>query len=183
MKIIAGSLKGKRLIYPKGLLRATTNKIRGVIFNIIEAHFPNLLNQTIMCDLFAGAGAVGIEAISRGVRFVTFIEHDRKIVSYLRKNLNGLEDRTEVIIGNVLRVISQLKSRKFDIIFLDAPYNKGLIEPVIKKIIQYEILDENGIIIIEHSPKEKFALPERLILYKRKNYTDTVVSVVQLKTL
>lgn len=183
MKIIAGSLKGKRLIYPKGLLRATTDKIRGAIFNIIEAHFPNILNQTIMCDLFAGAGAVGIEAISRGAKFVTFIEHDPKIVNYLRKNITGLENRTEVILGNVLRVISQLKSRKFDIIFLDPPYNKGLIEPVIKKIIQYELLTENGIIIIEHSPKEEFVLPEKLILYKRKNYNDTVVSTVQLKTL
>ncbi len=179
MKIIAGSLKGKRLVYPKGLLRATTDKLRGAIFNIIEANFPDVLKQANMCDIFAGAGAVGIEAISRGAKFVAFIENNRKIVQYLRQNLIGLEDRTQVITNDALRIIPQLKSHKFDIIFLDPPYNTGLVEPVIKKIMKYELLNKNGIIIIEHSEKEEFILPEGLNLFKRKDYNDTVISILR----
>ncbi|MCX7785294.1 MAG: 16S rRNA (guanine(966)-N(2))-methyltransferase RsmD [candidate division WOR-3 bacterium] len=179
MKIIAGTLKGKRLIYPKGILRPTTDKIRGAIFNIIEANFPDIIDQAKMCDIFAGTGAVGIEALSRGATFVTFIESNRKIVSYLRKNLTGLEDKSQVIVGDALQILPKLKMEKFNLIFLDPPYDVGLVEPIIKKIIKYELLDKKGIIIIEHSKKEEFAIPEGIDLFKRKNYNDTVISILR----
>lgn len=181
MQIIAGTLKGKKLSYPKNQLRPTTDKIRAAIFNIIIANFPKILDNASICDIFSGAGAVGIEAISRGAGYVTFIENNKITFKYLRENLKDLEDRAQVIPFDAQRAIDKIKTEKFNVIFLDPPYNKGLIEPTIKKISEFDMIRKNGIVVIEHHKKEEFSIPHSLLLYKRKDYNDTVITILEHK--
>ena len=182
MQIIAGILKRKMLYYPKDLLRPTTDKVRGAIFNIIIANFPNIFDNASVCDIFAGAGAIGIEALSRGAKKIIFIENNKTVLKYLKENLTVLTDKTEVIPFDVQKALDIITTEKFDIIFLDPPYNKGLIEPTVKKISEYNMINKQGIIVIEHHKKEIFSLPENLAIFKKKEYSDTIITILQYKT-
>jgi len=181
MKIIAGDLKGKVLTYPQKGLRPTTDKIRGAIFNIIEANFRMLLNNASVCDIFAGAGAVGIEALSRGADKAVFIENHKTTLKYLEENLVGLEAKTLIIPVDAQKALDRISKEKFDLIFLDPPYNMGLVEPVINKITEYKMLDKNGVIVIEHHKKERFLIPDTMLIFKRKEYNDTIISILIYK--
>lgn len=178
MQIAGGIWKGKILDYPKKGLRPTTDKIRSAVFNMIEANFPDLLQCAKVCDIFCGAGAVGIEALSRGAQNATFIDKDRLTIRCLQNNVKEIEARTTIIPFDAIKALERIKSEKFDLIFLDPPYNMDLVEPVIKRIGEYHILNQKGIIVIEHHKKEKFAIPENLIMYKEKKYSDTVVTIL-----
>jgi 16S rRNA (guanine(966)-N(2))-methyltransferase RsmD len=177
MKIIAGSLKGKILSYPKKGLRPTTDKVRGAIFNMVEANFPSLLNKTSVLDIFAGAGAVGIEALSRGANKATFIENNKITLKYLKANLKSLDDKTTIIPIDVIKALEKIRTGKFELIFLDPPYNMKLIEPAVTRIVKYNMLNINGILILEHHQNEQFIIPDDLELFKRKVYNDTVISI------
>jgi 16S rRNA (guanine966-N2)-methyltransferase len=179
VKIITGAFKGKVLKYPKGRLRPTTDKIRGAVFNMIEANFPDLLPDASVCDIFSGAGAIGIEALSRGAQDVTFIENDKNTLKYLHENLEGLEQSTTVMPMDARKAVEYLKSERFDLIFLDPPYNMNLIEPVIQNIAKYDIVKQNGIIVIEHHKKEIFSMPMNMTIFKRKDYKDTIVTILR----
>jgi 16S rRNA (guanine966-N2)-methyltransferase len=178
MKIIAGELKGKILTYPKDRLRPTTDKIRGAVFNMIEANFPTLLNNAIVCDIFSGAGAVGIEALSRGAINVTCIENDKVTLKYLKENLHGLENRSIIIPIDAIKTIDKIRDKKFDLIFLDPPYNMGLVELTVKKVARYNMLKEEGIMVIEHHKKEIFSTPLNMSLFKIKDYSDTLITIL-----
>lgn len=145
---------------------------------MIEANFPELLHNASVCDIFSGAGAIGIESLSRGAKDATFIENDRVTIKYLKDNLKGLENKTTIISFNASKSLGYLKSEKFDIIFLDPPYNMHLIEPLIAKIAEHNILKQNGIIIIEHHKKEIFSMPLNMLLYKSKTHRDTVITIL-----
>lgn len=189
MRIIAGKLKGKILKYPpvcrrterKDRLRPTTDKIRSVVFNMIKANFPDLLNKASVCDIFSGPGAVGIETLSHGAETVTFIENNKITLRYLKENLKGLENNITIIPLDARRAIDKIKLEKFDMIFLDPPYNKGLIEPIVSNLAKYNMLNKNGIIVIEHHKKEQFAIPDNMTIFKRKDYNDTIVTILTLK--
>jgi 16S rRNA (guanine966-N2)-methyltransferase len=182
MQIIAGTMKNKTLLYAKSVLRPTTDKIRGAIFNVINANFPGIFDSASVCDIFAGTGAMGIEALSRGAARAIFIEKDRIILKYLRENLQGLTDKVHIVALDVDKALDKIKNEKFDIIFLDPPYNKGLIEPTIKKIGEYNMLNKQGIIVIEHHKKEIFSLSENLQIFKKKEYDDTIITILHYKT-
>jgi 16S rRNA (guanine(966)-N(2))-methyltransferase RsmD len=178
MKIIAGKLRGKTLKYPIERLRPTTDKTRGAIFNMIQANFPDLLTGALVCDIFSGAGAVGIEAFSRGAARVIFIENDRTTVKYLRENIKALEAETAIITESATEALAHLKKEKFDLIFLDPPYNMNLVEPVITKVAEYGMLARKGIIVIEHHKKEIFSIPVNTELFKRKDYNETIITIL-----
>jgi 16S rRNA (guanine(966)-N(2))-methyltransferase RsmD len=178
MQIAAGKLKGKKLSYPARGLRPTTDKIRSALFNIIEANFPDLLKSANVCDIFAGAGAVGIEALSRGAASVTFIDNDRITLRYLTKNVQGYEDQVNMIGLDAVKAMQRIKTEKFDLIFLDPPYNMNLVAPVVEKIAEYDMLTLNGIAVVEHHKKESISIPDKLELYKEKKYSETVITIL-----
>ncbi len=153
------------------------DKIRGAIFNIISANFPDILLNARVCDIFAGTGAMGTEAISRGAAHATFIETDKIALKFLKENIKGLESRTKLIPYDARRAIDKLAD-EFDIIFLDPPYNLGLIQLIIDKLANFNILKQSGIVVIEHTKQEKFYLPDKFVIFKQKSYNEKMITIL-----
>ncbi|MBI5893220.1 MAG: 16S rRNA (guanine(966)-N(2))-methyltransferase RsmD [Deltaproteobacteria bacterium] len=185
MRIVAGSAKGRRLCAIKGFsIRPTSDKVREAVFNILgrEFHYKNVL------DLFAGTGAMGIEALSRGAEHAVFVDKDSSSVRIIKKNLcicNFLEKakvfETDVI--HALNLLSKNKGR-FDLIFIDPPYQTGLTEITLEMIDKNELLTDEGMIVSEISKRTKVdAKLERLCKFDTRQYGDTVVEFYRNKEL
>ena len=146
MRVISGTARGCRLKEPKGRdIRPTTDKVKESLFNIIQFEVPG----SRVLDMFAGTGQLGIEALSRGAEEAVFIDSSGAAAAIIRENIRlaGVEDRARVVLGNSLTSIRETGT--FDLIFLDPPYSKGLLEQALAAINEFDILRENGIIICE----------------------------------
>ena len=148
MRIIAGKFRGLKLISQKGQnTRPTSDLVKESLFNIIQEHLP----CGKVLDLFAGSGALGLEAISRGAEFCVFVENDKAAASIIRQNAEPLKlgaSDFRIVQHDSLSYIKSTKD-KFDIIFLDPPYNKGYLSKSLENIREYGILTPGGILVIE----------------------------------
>lgn len=145
MRIIAGKFKSRRLKTLKGdNTRPTSDRTKEALFNAIGPYFDG----GSFLDLFAGSGAMGLEAISRGMDYVSFVENNRNAQKIIQNNINelGLNNETEIIRQDALDVIKTLK-RKYDIIFMDPPYDYKHIERIIDSISP--LLKDDGYLIVE----------------------------------
>ncbi|MDO4265753.1 MAG: 16S rRNA (guanine(966)-N(2))-methyltransferase RsmD [Eubacteriales bacterium] len=153
MRIIAGSARSTPLITPAGKdTRPTTDRIKETLFNML--HFS--LEGRPFLDLFAGSGAMGLEAVSRGASRSVLIDMDRRAADCIRKNIAKchFEDRTELLQTDVSAGLLRLKGRedlKSPIVFMDPPYDAGLEWPVLKLLPSLGLLDEDSIVIVETS--------------------------------
>ena len=148
MRVITGEKRGKKLLAPEGLeTRPTADKVKEAVFDIIQFR----IKGTHVLDLFAGSGQMGIEALSRGSLSCVFTDVNRRAIDIVKKNLDacGFGERAEVICGDGLSVISHMKAKRFDVIFLDPPYGSGLMEKALLKICSLDLLSDDGIIICE----------------------------------
>jgi 16S rRNA (guanine966-N2)-methyltransferase len=152
MRIIAGSLKGRRLRPPDwDGVRPTSDKLRETLFNVLAPRMP----AARLLDGYAGTGAVGIEAISRGAQEVTFVERDRRAQALIAKNLAdcGIAEGYAIIGSTVLHAIETLRDGPaFDIVFLDPPYASD-IHDVLQTV--GAIVKEDGIVIVEHARRSQ----------------------------
>ena len=176
MRIISGKFKGKKLLEPQDKqTRPLKDLTKESIFNIINHSnkFSINIKKSHVLDLFSGVGSFGIECISQGASYVTFIEKYKGVLPILQKNLDNLKQEInyEIIVSDILNNF-EFKSLKlrYDIIFLDPPYKEKNLENILNKIIQNKILKENGIIIIHRHKKEIDALPENFKLIDEKKY-------------
>lgn len=147
MRVISGSARGRRLKELQGMeTRPTTDKVKESLFNIIQFDIPGRR----VLDLFGGTGQLGLEALSRGAQHCTFVEQRRDAVALIRDNLRACElsDKAHVVQGEALSFLSSCKE-KFDVIFLDPPYQSDLLEKSLDLIRKFDILGENGIIVGE----------------------------------
>ncbi len=153
MRVITGTAGGRKLKSPSGnAVRPTTDHVKQAIFNILQFD----MEGRRVLDLFGGTGQMGIEAISRGAREAVFIDSSRTSVSLIRENLKLCGFRAEVLQTDALSFLQ--RGERFDIIFVDPPYDAGLYEPVLHRINAVDNLNEGGIIICEARAGE--ALPE-----------------------
>ncbi len=155
MRIITGKAKGLILKAPKGLsTRPTSDRIKESVFNILNGMID--FNDKSILDLFAGTGALGLEAISRGGAQATFV--DFKTINIISDNVNRahFNDKSEIIGGDVFKIIKKFSDnqRQFDLIFCDPPYNKGLWQQTLVKIDNLNLLKTEGLLIIEHDINE-----------------------------
>lgn len=163
MRVIAGKYRSRRLKGPGTMrLRPTSDRLRETLFNVLG---PSIADSYFV-DLFAGTGAVGIEAISRGARDVFFVESSAKAARLIRDNLASLEIRSgaEVIEADAVRGLERLAARHLlaDFIFLDPPYEKADdYSAVLEFLDASHLIAPRGIVIVEHF--SKMELPERLI--------------------
>lgn len=154
MHIFSGKHKNRSIQAPKGMkTRPTSGRLREAIFNICQSD----IESAVFLDLFAGSGAIGLEALSRGASQVTFVDNSKESIRCINDNISHLkeEDRSEVLYGDVILVIEKLKNRKrqFDIIYVDPPYDSlaAYSEKVIKLIDTSNLLKQNGTLFIEDS--------------------------------
>lgn len=155
MRVISGERKGKRLLAPKGMkTRPTADRVKEAIFNILGTDFQ----QTSVLDLFSGTGAMAIEALSRGASFAVIIDHSQQAIHHIRRNIAscGFEGKTSIIRWNIienLRCLGRFPA-KFNLVFLDPPYQKGLIEPALAHLIDEDKLADDARVVVEHSSAE-----------------------------
>jgi 16S rRNA (guanine(966)-N(2))-methyltransferase RsmD len=180
VRIISGEHKGRRLVGGKAAgLRPTSDRVKESIFNVLQ---KEVAGRRIL-DLFAGAGTLGIEALSRGAESVTFVDATASSLKVLRKNLQdlGVQDRSTILRLDGVKALNRLKE-EFHLIFADPPYLEGFPQRIVDSVAQSEVLEANGILILEHHKKERFSFPEqKLSLLKQKRFGDTVISFL-LKT-
>lgn len=155
MYIIGGKYKGRRIFSPKSPhVRPTAGQLREALFNICQLY----VEGARFLDLFAGSGAVGLEALSRGASHVTFVEQDRMTASTIEKNICQLQEEAHaaVAIMNVLSALKQFAAQglRFDIVYVDPPYQKGLSEEVISFFDTHDLLAEGGRLFIEEARGE-----------------------------
>ena len=163
MRVISGTARGRHLKELQGMeTRPTTDRVKEALFNIVQFELPG--RQVL--DLFAGTGQLGIEALSRGADQCTFVDMRKEAAALIRENLRltGLSERSRVVQGDALSFLSSC-GEKFDVILLDPPYHTELLEKSVKRITEFDILREHGIMVCE-SPLEQ-ELPALAAPYER----------------
>ena len=179
MQILGGKLKGKKLANCKTRsIRPAMALTRKSIFDTLQ----NFVQDANVLDLCAGSGVLGIEALSRDAKEVTFIDLDKESIRLIKKNLEICNSTARIIWGRLPKALNKLKNEKFDLIFLDPPYgNSDFIENVLDSIIENNLLKHDGLILIESELKSNFTIPEKLNLYKEKKFGNTKVSFIKTK--
>ncbi|SLN32206.1 Ribosomal RNA small subunit methyltransferase D [Roseovarius albus] len=183
MRIIGGDFRGRRLAsVGKGdsaaHLRPTADRVRESLFNVLTNAYGDPFEGARVLDLFAGTGALGLEALSRGAEHVSFVENGRKSLSLIRENiaLCRAEGATKVITRDVRR-LGDNPGAPFDLIFLDPPYNKGMGEQALAAALKGGWLADTALIVWEESAV--VAVPEGLTLLDERSYGDTVIRILE----
>ena len=176
MRIIAGKFRGKKILDPKDLkTRPLKDLTKESIFNIIQHSKKirfNLQNSEIL-DLFSGTGSFGIECLSRDVKFVTFVENYVGVLPILKKNLASLKDidNYKIIERNILYNFDfKIFPNKFDLIFLDPPFQEKELKLILKSIFNTKILKNNGVLIMHRNKKHKDDYPDNFKVIEEKKY-------------
>ncbi len=178
MRVISGNLKAKKLYSARGkVIRPTSDRLRESIFNILSFH----VKQAVVLDLFAGTGALGIEALSRGAESALFIDIHNEALSVIERNIKacGLENKAKTIKWDIIKNLNCIKSYRaaFDLIFIDPPYNKNFLQPTLRNLRKVGSVKKGACLIVEHSLLEPIPLdfPEYELQDQRK-YGKSLVS-------
>ncbi len=179
MRITGGVARGQQLKVPKSeLVRPTTDRVREAIFSIITSLTSPWARGL---DLFAGSGALGIEALSRDTDWVDFVEQAPKCCATIKQNLQklGFTQKAHVYCCSVTKALTFLKD-KYDIIFMDPPYSDPSINHMAIQLANSEIIDDESLIIISHASRSPLQDNyDGLSLIKEKKYGDTCISIYQ----
>ncbi|MFB0526629.1 MAG: 16S rRNA (guanine(966)-N(2))-methyltransferase RsmD [bacterium] len=186
MRIIAGSLRGKKIKSLPGLAtRPLLGRIKKSLFDILG---DRVVDASFL-DLYAGTGSVGIEALSRGARYVLFVEKETRLTRLIKENLRkcALEKTAEVVEIDILSYVKAGRKfsllEKFDLIFAGPPYKLNLTRDTLDIILDSNLLKKNGWVICQHHFKEK--VPEKkgvLSLFRKERYGKTIMSFYKAST-
>lgn len=198
MRIIAGEYKGRKLSPIPGLLiRPTADRIRESIFNIIGTHASN----AIVLDLFAGTGALGLEALSRGAAVAFFVDNSKTALSVVKKSVGmiGVDGRAQIIRWDIAKDLNCIRGSGrrdpgwisdgeggtarsgFDLVFIDPPYNRNLVGKALAHLSSGDVLSKDAVIVVEHSHSEQ--LPEDgsgYCIADQRTYGRTCVSFLRM---
>ncbi len=190
MRVITGSAKGRQLVSPGEATRPITDRVKTSLFNILSTR---VIDANVL-DLFAGAGSVGIEALSRGARHATFVELDHAALSAIRENLKltRLSERATVIRQDVFKFIAHSAvahgavpvggGEKYDLIYVAPPQYKGLWVKTLEALDQQDFLSEKGTLVAQIHPKEYHDLElTQFELADQRKYGSTLLCFYQRK--
>lgn len=178
MRIISGICRGRKLFSPKGRdIRPTADRIRESVFNILEPRAKNAL----VLDLFAGTGALGLEALSRGAAHAVFVDMSAASCSIVQQNIDHcrFSEKSRVFRRDIFKQALPLSvtASSFDLIFMDPPYHKNHVKTLVETYQISALLTDGGMIVAEHAAKE--ILPDilnGLDIFQQKKYSGTTVS-------
>lgn len=174
MRIISGTKRGHKLYGFEGRdIRPTTDRVKESMFNLIQ----DFVGNSRVLDLFAGSGALSFEALSRGAESAVCVDKDTNSVALINKNNASLGfTNIKVLNCEAMRFLAETKD-KFSLIFLDPPYNKGIISPIVDEILAREVLEIGGIIVLESDFSDEHGDFAGLAIIKQKKYGRSYVTV------
>lgn len=178
MRVISGTFKGRRLAAPTGTaIRPTADRIKESVFNILGRG----LEAKRVLDLFAGTGALGIEALSRGAAWALFVDRSTTARMTIVRNIRslGLQDRTRVIQWDIMKNLNFLlwERQPFDLVFMDPPYATNAVTPTLAALSDCRMLAPGARVVIEHGVGEPIEQhPDKLVLADQRRFGKTVVS-------
>jgi 16S rRNA (guanine966-N2)-methyltransferase len=178
MRVIGGRLRGRALKGPiSNAIRPTADRLRESIFNILAHAYGDPITDARVLDLFAGTGALGIEALSRGARFALFVEEAAEARALIRTNVEalGLTGVTRIFRRDASRLGDAKPIEPFNLVFCDPPYGRGLAEKALAAARDGGWLAPDALIVIEEATEAHFAAPEGFEELERRNYDDTEV--------
>jgi 16S rRNA (guanine(966)-N(2))-methyltransferase RsmD len=180
LRIIAGSARGRKLFAPTGLgTRPTTDRVRESLFQILAAR----LDGAAVLDLFAGSGALALEALSRGAASAVLNDADAGAVRLLKRNVEAVraQERVQILALDYRRALKALAGQRFSLVFLDPPYEMtGCYREIAGILSSGGMLDGDGLIVMEHARKDAVAEIQGYALADERNYGDTAVSMYRL---
>lgn len=175
-RIIAGSAGGRRLKTPTGdSTRPTSDRVREALFSAIDAGIGSISGLRFL-DLYAGSGAVGLEAMSRGAGVVTLVEHNRRTASLIRSNAMALGfTDAEVITSSVSRALTQPPRAPYDLAFLDPPYPlpTSEVREALSALLDHDWLVRDALVVVERSTRTEFSWPDGFEAARSKKYGET----------
>jgi 16S rRNA (guanine966-N2)-methyltransferase len=175
LRVIAGSYRGRRLHAPRGrTTRPTSARVREALFQILGA-----LEGAHVLDLYAGSGALGIEALSRGASDVVFVEQDRAALSCIRENVEtvGVSERALVLGRPVASIEKALGEARFDLVLCDPPWDElEMALAALARLASSERLAPGARVLLEHSARDAEPAAAGLVAYDRRTWGDTAVS-------
>ena len=181
MRVIAGTAKGRKLRVPAGLhVRPSGARLRESAFGILEHR--GAIDGARVLDLFAGTGALGIEALSRGATSLVAVEQDRAVAKLLQANVEhaGFADRTRVVVQPAQRAVAQLPDGdSFDLVLVDPPYREGLAQPVLERLAERGLVRPDGLVLVEHARVESLAWPETWELELERRFGDSTITLLR----
>lgn len=175
MRIISGRKRGHKLLEFEGEdVRPTTDRVKESVFNLIQGFVPD----AVCLDMFAGSGALSFEAISRGAQKAVCIDSDKRSIDIIKKNALslGFLENCDIVNMSCFDYVERT-TEKFDIVFLDPPYNKNFIEPVLDALIKNDVLNEDGIIVLESDGTDFHDEFEGLDIYRQRKYGRTYITI------
>jgi 16S rRNA (guanine966-N2)-methyltransferase len=176
MRVVGGRLRGRSLASPKtNIIRPTADRLRETLFNILLHAYDDPIADARVLDLFAGTGALGIEAVSRGAAFVLFVDDGAEARALLRENVAtlGLGGTSKVFRRDATKLGPAHPIEPFSLIFLDPPYGKGFAEKSLASAQSGGWLTADALIVVEEAAKSVFAVPEGFTELERRRYDDT----------
>ena len=176
MRIIAGKYKGLVLkTFEADNIRPTADRAREGIFNKLQF----IIKDSSVLDLFGGTGAISLEFVSRGAKKVITCDNDNRSIKLIQENFAKAKVKPELLIGDYMDILSKMEN-SFDIIFLDPPFATNYGELAIETIINKNLLNDNGIIVFEHSSEKIVDYPENIHLLDSKKYGYITVDYLQV---
>jgi 16S rRNA (guanine966-N2)-methyltransferase len=185
MRVVGGSLRGRTLAAPKSQsIRPTADRLREALFNILIHAYDNPLAGARVLDLFAGTGALGIEALSRGAAFTLFVDDGAEARALMRENVAtlGLGGTSRIFRRDATKLGPAHPVEPFAVAFLDPPYGKGLAEQALISARAGGWLVPDALIVVEEATKAKFTAPEGFAELERRSYDDTEFVMLRLAT-
>lgn len=175
MRVIGGALRGRRLVVPRRGVRPTRDRVRESLFATLGD-----VSDTSVLDLYAGSGALGIEALSRGAESAVFVEKAAASLSALRRNLTslGLSERSRVLHEDAPRAVRRLarEQARFDLVLADPPYAAGGLDALLRELADARILLPGATLVIERGRRHPVTTVAGLSVVEHRAYGETVIS-------
>ena len=182
MRIVSGRFRSRRLFEPRSHnIRPTTDRVRESLFAILEHRYPGCLEDACVLDLFAGTGALGMEALSRGALSVVFVERNSEALAVLRKNAEALAitGKVEIIKRDATRLGACPFSTPFDLVFVDPPYSAKLGEKALTELSGHGWLEKDALIVVEESKSSPVGTADGFVLLERRTVGATSISFLR----
>lgn len=183
MRIVGGKFRGRPLVTPAtNAIRPTTDRTRESLFNILAHSFPDKVDGGRVLDLFAGTGALGLEALSRGARYGVFIEESAEGRGLLRQNIEafGLQGQTKVFRRDACQLGLAGTLEPFDLVFADPPYGRRMGEKAFLSALQGGWLNPDALLVLEEDANVALSLDEQFVVQEERNYGGTVIRFIKV---